>query len=145
MPKYIKTDSREIEIVEKTITILRCEIEACAPSSASEECFSIKRVLPDDNNELTVENTGHGDINVVYSICKNRTIPIPNKSKIGMTGSLDISFDGEIISLYPKVDSTVTITYSKGDFFNIIPGDRICRGLKSLIEYTDDGWDDWGW
>jgi hypothetical protein len=146
MPKYLKTDSREIAFSEKTITILRCEIEACVPSNAHEECFIIKQNLSGDApDELTVENTGYGNISVVYSIIKNKTIAISNESKIGIKGSLDICFGEGSVSLFPKVDSLVTLFYSKGEHFNIHPGDKICSGSKVLIDYINDGWDDSDW
>lgn len=143
MPKYLKTGAREIALLEKTITIFRCEIETCVPSNAHEECFIIKQNLSEDApDELTVENTGYGDISVVYSITKNKTIAISNKSKVGITGSLDISFGEGSISLFPKVDSLATLFYSKGEHFNIHPGDKICSGSKVLIAYIGDEWDD---
>lgn len=145
MPKCLKTDSREIEITEEPITILRCEIEACIPSSAQDKCFTIKQSSSEEQpHELTVTNSGYGDIIVVYSINKNRTIALLNKSTISATGSLDISFEGENVSLVPKVDSTVAFSYLKGESFNILPGDKICSGSKSLIEYIDNDLDDWG-
>ena len=148
MAEKIETEVREIEVTQDSITILRCELEACLPDNSHDECFRLQQQrmfgldgLKNRTCMLDVENIGYGDVSVTYSISNDRSFEFPKNKQIEINGVVKLSFKDNSILAEQLVDSKLTLHYSSGEHFVLCPGDEICRGSKTLIKYCEDN--DW--
>lgn len=151
--KKVITHAEEIEVTDKPISILRCEVEACSPEKSHEQCFLLKprRVTEDDGSvsitdTLDVENITYGNISVVYQIYNCRSFDIPSQKQMEICGCLKLSYKENKIFAKPINGSKLTLTYSIGEHFELELGDEITNGSMTLLRYysESDEWSEWG-
>lgn len=72
-PLIISTIMGDVDIKEEPVILKRCQICACEPQSALEDCFKITR-KEKFSSRLTVENMGFGDAAVVKTFQKGQNL-----------------------------------------------------------------------
>lgn len=151
--KKVITHAEEIEVTDKPISILRCEVEACSPDKSHEQCFLLKprRVTEDDGSvsitdTLDVENITYGNISVVYQINYCRSFDIPSQKQMEICGCLELSYNENKVFVKPINESKLTLIYTIGEHFGLEPGDEITNGSMTLLRYYSESeeWSEWG-
>ena len=144
---YIEIESAKIEISSEPVKLQRCQLVACDPSNAYEECFVITK--DSDSNELIVHNVGFDSVSVNYCVDRNRVLALPKQLVLGVSGIYKVVVEDDIKvekqSHFVDVDNRIDIIYGVGEIFKIYAGDVVCVKNKVVLRYSpnvviDDEW-----
>lgn len=165
-PLIILTIMGDVDIKEEPVILKRCQICACEPQSALEDCFRItkkEKLSP----HITVENIGFGDAAVMKTLQRGQNLVFELMENVNFRISGSASVETEISYYNPKIsfqdtksilrigvsayeDCKVYIPLLNGQSCNLKAGDCIIPRLsnsedKAIITCTSDDWYDPGW
>lgn len=168
-PLIISTIMGDVDIKEEPVILKRCQICACEPQSALEDCFKITR-KEKFSPHLIVENMGFGDAAVVKTLQKGQNITFELIENVNFRISGSASVETEISHYNTKIsfqetksvlrigisayeDCKVYLPFRIGERYNLKAGDCIVPRLNcsegfailSCVsdDWYDSGWDDW--
>lgn len=166
-PIIISTIMGDVDIKEEPVILKRCQICACEPQSALEDCFKItkrEKFLP----FLTVENLGFGDAAVVKTLRRGQNLTFELRENVDFRISGNASIETEICHYNPKLsfqeikstlkigisayeDCKVYLSFCVGESYNLEVGECIIPRIdfseeRAILSYTTNDWydPDWG-
>lgn len=165
-PLLVETLMGEINVTEEPIILKRCQICACDPQVALENCISITQ-KEEFSPYLTVKNLGLGDVVVVKILSRGEDVSFELDENVSFRISGNASIETEVyeynskssdsaiksiikIGIVAHDECKVYLSFHNGDSCNLKSGESIIPKVgnsedRAILRCKIDDWDDGDW